>query len=201
MLGKTELLEAIASTNRGLLATNRDRQAIQSLAAKLEDYTPYPNPLDPEAPLQGIWRLLYTTSDELLGIDKIPLYKLGQIYQCVYPSESRIYNIAETIGLPQLNGLVSVGAKFEAVSNKRVDVAFERGVFGLQSLLGYQNPKSFIQKLQTQDKFPFWQGIDFRINSDRQSGWLEVTYLDDDLRIGRGNQGSLFVLRKVREGS
>ncbi|MEL6764608.1 MAG: PAP/fibrillin family protein, partial [Cyanobacteria bacterium J06607_6] len=49
-----------------------------------------------------------------------------------------------------------------------------------------------------QNKLPLWQGIDFRINRDRQSGWLEVTYLDDDLRISRGNQGSLFVLKKVR---
>ena len=26
---------------------------------------------------------------------------------------------------------------------------------------------------------------------------FEVTYLDKDLRIGRGNQGNLFVLQKV----
>lgn len=198
MLGKTELLEAVASTNRGILASLQDQQAIQSLAAKLEDRNPYPEPLSAKQQLEGIWRLLYTTSDELLGIDRFPFYRLGQIYQCVYLDEARIYNIAEVIGLPPLNGLVTVGARFEAVSTKRVNVAFERGVFGLQNLLGYENPASFIQKLQSQGKFPFWQGIDFQINSDRQSGWLEVTYLDDDLRIGRGNQGSLFVLRKVK---
>lgn len=198
MLGKTELLEAIASTNRGILASPPDQQAIQILATKLEDRNPCAEPLAAKAQLEGIWRLLYTTSDELLGIDRFPFYKLGQIYQCVYLDEARIYNIAEVVGLPPLNGLVSVGARFEAVSTKRVNVAFERGVFGLQSFLGYENPRSFIQKLQSQDKFPFWQGIDFRINSDRQSGWLEVTYLDDDMRIGRGNQGSLFVLRKVK---
>ncbi|NEQ42580.1 MAG: fibrillin [Leptolyngbya sp. SIOISBB] len=197
MLGKTELLEAVASTNRGLLASSDDRQAIQSLAATLEDRNPYPEPLAATAQLNGIWRLLYTTSDELLGINRFPLYQLGQIYQCIY-DEARIYNIAEVVGLPQLSGLVSVGASFEAVSTKRVNVAFERGVFGLQTLLGYENPQQFIQKLQDQSKFPWWQGIDFRINRDRQSGWLEVTYLDDDLRIGRGNQGSLFVLRKVK---
>lgn len=198
MLGKTELLEAIASTNRGLLASLGDRQEIQRLIAVLEDRNPHPEPLMAREPLNGIWRLLYTTSDELLNIDKFPLYRLGQIYQCVYLDEARIYNIAEVVGLSPLNGLVSVGATFEAVSTKRVNVAFERGVFGLQTLLGYETPKRFIQKLQDQNKFPFWQGIDFRINSDRQSGWLEVTYLDDDMRIGRGNQGSLFVLRKVK---
>lgn len=198
MLGKTELLEAVAATNRGILASLDDQKAIQSLAAKLEDQNPHPEPLAAKEQLNGIWRLLYTSSDELLGIDRFPLYKLGQIYQCIYIDDARIYNIAEVIGLPQLSGLVSVGASFEAVSKKRVNVAFERGVFGLQTLLGYESPPQFIQKLQTQDKFPWWQGIDFRINRDRQSGWLEVTYLDDDMRIGRGNQGSLFVLRKVK---
>jgi hypothetical protein len=200
MLGKTELLEAIAATNRGILADEADRLAIQSLATRLEGFNPTPQPLAAQDKLTGIWRLLYTTSQELLGIDRLPLYKLGQIYQCVYLDEARIYNIAEVLGLPYLNGLVAVAARFEAVSEKRVNVGFERGVFGLQTALGYQGPQAFIQKLQTQDKFPLWQGLDFQINRDRQSGWLEVTYLDDDLRIGRGNQGSLFVLRKVLPG-
>lgn len=197
MLGKTDLLAAIASTNRGILASNTDRQAIQSLAARLEDRTPYSEPLAAKEQLNGVWRLLYTTSQELLGIDNVPFYRLGQIYQCIYLNESRIYNLAEVLGLPQLGGLVAVSARFEAVSQKRVNVAFERGVFGFQRLLGYEGPQAFIQKLQTAEKLALWQGIDFRINSDRQSGWLEVTYLDDDMRIGRGNQGSLFILKKV----
>lgn len=197
MLGKTELLEAISSTNRGLLASEADQQTIQMLVARLEEQTPTSDPLSEREQLEGIWRLLYTTSRELLGIDRFPLYKLGQIYQCIYLSERRIYNIAEILGLPYLEGLVSVSAQFEAVSQNRVSVGFERGVFGLQRALGYETPVSFIEKLQAEDSLPFWQGIDFRINRDRQSGWLEVTYLDKDLRIGRGNQGNIFVLCKV----
>ncbi|NER85333.1 MAG: fibrillin [Leptolyngbya sp. SIO1D8] len=197
MLGKTELLEAIASTNRGILTSQADQQAIQALVTRLEDCTPTPDPLQAKNRLEGAWRLLYTTSRELLGIDNIPLYRLGQIYQCIYLAERRIYNIAEVFGLPWLEGLVSVSARFEAVSEKRVDVRFERGVFGLQRVMGYETPQSFIQKLQTEEKLPIWQGFDFRINRDRQAGWLDITYLDDDLRIGRGNQGSIFVLRKV----
>ncbi|MGF1523569.1 MAG: PAP/fibrillin family protein [Leptolyngbyaceae cyanobacterium] len=197
MLEKTELLQAIAATNRGLLASESDQQAIQTLAARLEARTHNSQPLEAKDQLEGIWQLLYTTSRELLGFDRIPLYRLGQIYQCVYLAEQRIYNIAEIIGLPYLDGLVSVAARFEAVSQKRVNVGFERGVLGFQRLLGYKSPSAFLQMLQAQDKLPLWQGIDFRIDRDRQSGWLEVTYLDDDLRIGRGNQGSLFVLCKV----
>jgi hypothetical protein len=50
--------------------------------------------------------------------------------------------------------------------------------------------------LETVPHLSLVQGVDFSINADRQSGWLEVTYLDDDLRISRGNQGNLFILGK-----
>ncbi|MGB3138187.1 MAG: PAP/fibrillin family protein, partial [Nodosilinea sp.] len=70
-------------------------------------------------------------------------------------------------------------------------------VIGLRQPLGYTSVAQFIETMQTTQKFSLLQGIDFNINPERQSGWLEVTYLDDDLRIGRGNQGSLFVLKKV----
>jgi hypothetical protein len=39
--------------------------------------------------------------------------------------------------------------------------------------------------------------IDINLNSREQQGWLDITYLDNDLRIGRGNEGSVFVLTKV----
>jgi len=38
--------------------------------------------------------------------------------------------------------------------------------------------------------------VDFPITSTNQKGWLETTYLDENLRIGRGNEGSLFILAK-----
>lgn len=195
MLGKAELLEAIAPKNRGLLADELDRKAIQSAIARLEDRNPTPQPLAATELLEGNWRLLYTTSQELLGIDRFPLVQLGEIYQCIRTADRRIYNLAEVNG-PLLAGLVAVAAGFEAVSDRRVTVRFERGVVGLQGLLGYQNPSQFITKLQDQSKLPLFQGLDFSINSNRQQGWLEVTYLDEDLRIGRGNEGNVFVLRK-----
>jgi hypothetical protein len=197
MLAKTDLLEALAPVKRGLSATDTDRLAIQAAATRLEDRNPTPAPLEAKTLLEGDWRLLYTTSQELLNIDRVPLASLGQIYQCIRLSENRIYNLAEVKGPPLLAGLVTVAANLEPVSDRRVNVRFKRGIFGLQSLLGYQNPSQFIQMLQTSDKLSLLKGIDFSINADRQSGWLEITYLDQDLRIGRGNQGNLFVLQKV----
>jgi len=196
MLGKTALLEAIAGKNRGILTNEIERQAILSAVAQLEDRNPTPHPVEALDRLNGNWRLLYTTSQELLQIDRLPFLKLGQIYQYIQANTAKIYNIAEVSGLPYLEGLVSVAARFEPLSDRRVKVNFERGILGLQRLIDYRSPNDFIQQLETGKKFA---AIDFNITNREQKGWLDITYLDDDMRIGRGNEGNVFVLTKVRE--
>ncbi|MEO0771014.1 MAG: PAP/fibrillin family protein [Cyanobacteria bacterium J06649_4] len=211
MLSKNDLRNAIAPTNRGISATAADRQAIASIIARVEDANPMPEPLSALDLLAGDWRLLYTTSQELLGIDRFPIAKLGNIYQCIRPEQTRIYNIAEVNTLPLCEGLVSVIASFTPapsekasatntaensseeqstavaeLSTRKVNVQFNRAVFGLQRILGYQSPAQYIDKLAKIEKFNPLQGIDFAINTEREPGWLEVTYLDKDLRIGRG---------------
>lgn len=193
MIGKAELMDAIAGRNRGLLATEQDKQAILIAIAQLEDRNPTPRPVEAYDLLDGNWRLLYTTSKSLLNIDALPLLKLGQIYQCIRAKTASVYNIAEVYGLPYLEGLVSVAARFEPLSQHRIQVKFERSIFGLQRLIGYQSPADFIQQIETGKKFA---AIDISLNRDQQ-GWLDITYLDDNLRIGRGNEGSVYVLTKV----
>jgi len=195
MVQKTDLLDAIAPTNRGLLTSPDQKQDILTKVARLEARNPTSNPLGAVDLLDGNWQLLYTTSSELLGIDRFPLCSLGNIYQCVRVEQLRIYNLAEVKSV--LGGLVSVTATFEPVSEKRVNVRFDRAIFGLQSTLDYQNPSQFIEAKQQTNKFNLLKGIDVTISSNRDPGWLEITYLDNSMRIGRGNQGSVFVLRKV----
>jgi PAP_fibrillin len=194
MMGKAALIDAIALTNRGLLATPAQKQAILAAIANLEDFNPTPRPVEAGNLLDGNWRLLYTTSKALLNLDRLPLCKLGQIYQCIRVETTSVYNIAEIYGLPYLEGLVSIAAKFEPVSGRRVQVKFERSIIGLQRLIEYNSPVTFIQQIEAGRKFP---AIDVAVNSDNQQGWLDITYIDNDLRIGRGNEGSVFVLTKT----
>jgi hypothetical protein len=51
----------------------------------------------------------------------------------------------------------------------------------------------FVKILESGVKLP---AVDFAITSTNQKGWLETTYLDANLRIGRGNEGSIFILEK-----
>ena len=193
MSKKAELLEAIAGKNRGLLANEIDNVKVLSAIQQLEDTNPTKNPLEAKDLLNGDWRLLYTTSKGLLGLDRFPLFKLGQIYQCIRVPQAKVYNIAEIIGLPMLEGLVSVAASFEPVSERRVNVMFERSIVGLQRLLSYNTPAKLIQQIESGKKF---LPLDFKIDRGDQKGWLDITYLDEDIRIGRGNEGSVFVLTK-----
>ncbi|HEY9725772.1 MAG TPA: PAP/fibrillin family protein [Chroococcales cyanobacterium] len=195
MVSKAELLEAIAGKNRGLLATETDKVAILAAIARLEDRNPTPQPLEATELLDGNWRLLYTSSQELLNLGRLPLSQLGQIYQCIRTSTTKVYNIAEISGVPYLESLVSVAARFEPVNERRVNVRFERFIIGLQRWLGYRTPSEYIQQIESGKKF--FPALDFGIESREQRGWLDITYLDNDLRIGRGNEGSVFVLTKA----
>ncbi|MBW4682787.1 MAG: PAP/fibrillin family protein [Microcoleus vaginatus WJT46-NPBG5] len=195
MIGKSDLLEVIAGKNRGLLATETDKLAILAAVAQLEDRNPTPRPVEAAEMLDGNWRLLYTTSRGLLGIDQFPLLKLGQIYQCIRAKDAKVYNIAEVYGVPYLEGIVSVAATFEPVSERRVQVKFNRSIIGIQRLINYQSPGDLIEQIEAGKKFI---AIDFPIESREQQGWLDITYLDEDLRVGRGNEGSVFVLTKGR---
>jgi hypothetical protein len=99
------------------------------------------------------------------------------------------------VGVPFAEGIVSVAASFEAVSERRVNVKFERYILGLQRFLGYNSPKQFIEAVESGKKF---LPLDFSIENREQKGWLDITYLDEDLRIGRGNEGSVFILAKEK---
>ncbi len=195
---KAQLLAEIASKDRGILATPTEKQAILATVTALESRNPHPRPLTTAIDLlAGDWRLLYTSSQSLLGIDKFPLVKLGTIYQCLRPTTSAVYNIAEVSSIiPGLNGIVSIVAKFTPTSESRVNVEFNRSVIGLQKLIDYSTPDRLITAIESGQKFI---AIDLPINrkDTRAPAWLDITYLDESLRISRGNEGSIFVLAKA----
>jgi PAP_fibrillin len=193
---KARLLAALAGKNRGISATETDRQTILAAIAELETCNPHPQPLKTAVDLlAGDWRLLYTSSQSLLGIDRLPLLELANIYQCIRPLSSSIYNIAEVSSLlPGTSGLVAIVADFTPITDARVNVRFKRSLIGFQGLFNYSDPERLIAAIENGQKFP---AIDLKIDRPNKTpAWLDITYLDHTLRIGRGNEGNVFVLAK-----
>ncbi|NEO26048.1 MAG: fibrillin, partial [Kamptonema sp. SIO4C4] len=112
MSKKSILLSAIAGKNRGTLANELDKINILEAITHLEDVNPTDKPTQELELLDGNWRLLYTTSRELLGLNRFPVVQMGQIYQCIRTDSTKVYNIAEITGVPFLEGLVCVAAHF-----------------------------------------------------------------------------------------
>ncbi len=190
MTTTADLLNILSTKNRGLNATRAEQAAILAAVNDVEGCNPTSRPLQ-SAALGGDWRLIYTTSTSLLNLGRLPLAKLGEIYQCIRLDTGSIFNIAEIQSFPYLSSLVSVVAKFQPINERRVRVDFVRSIAGFQNLLGYQSPAAFIDKISSQQRLI---AIDFPINSNNSDSWLDITYLDENLRISRGNQGSIFVL-------
>ena len=81
---------------------------LHQLITDLETHSPTPSPLDSPL-LIGDWQLIYTTSRGILGLDRIPLTDLGEVYQAI--RGDRVYNVAETKSLLGLEGVVAVAAR------------------------------------------------------------------------------------------
>ncbi|WIA20685.1 hypothetical protein OEZ85_005057 [Tetradesmus obliquus] len=158
---KEELLELIEPLKRGLAATAEDQEAVEEVVQQLERLNPTPKPL--ESPyLNGQWRLVYTTSDSILGRSKPAFLRpSGPIYQLLDGPNLRAAN-KETA--PLYN---QVYAELRPMSVNKVAVQFK--TFRIFGLIPISAPAS-------------------------AKGELAMTYLDDEMRISRGDKGNLFVL-------
>ena len=194
MTAKAQLLATLAGTNRGLLASASVQQAVLAAIAHLETQNPIPKPMAHLEQLDGNWRLLYTTSQQLLGFERLPLVRVGQIYQCIQATSLTLCNLIELDIAPALEAIVAVTASLTPVSEQRVEANFKGSVIGLKRLLKHQSLEALITQLGSEEALP---ALRLRFNEQRQAGWLDTTYLDADLRIGRGNRDSVFVLTKV----
>ncbi|MEN9223738.1 MAG: PAP/fibrillin family protein [Thermostichus sp. BF3_bins_97] len=197
---KWELLRTLETTDRGRKVPPEREPEILAQIAALEARNPTPSPISAPEWLEGNWLTLFTTSADLLRLaNSLPILTTGEIYQCIRAKTGQVFNVAEVQGsgwlkawVPQ--GIFAVSARFKPASERRVQVRFERFVLGSQAVMNYEI-ESFLYLLEhAPERIP---ALKIDIRRREQTGWLDITYLDEDLRIGRGSEGSLFVLQKV----
>ena len=122
--------------------------------------------------LEGVWELRWSSSKQ----PYLQVQPWLENLQVLMPSQGRGMNLLR-LPSPLAAAGVAVEAELSLEPPKRVQVRFRRGGLVGPQLAGWKaNLMTGIQQ-----SFP---------------AWLDITALSDDLRICRGQNGTLFALRK-----
>ncbi|KAF6159143.1 hypothetical protein GIB67_032760 [Kingdonia uniflora] len=219
---KKVLIDSLYGTDRGLMASSDTRAEIIELVTQLEAKNPTPAPTEALTLLNGKWILAYTSFVGLFPLltrGTLPLVKVEEISQTIDSENFTVQNSVQFTG-PLATTSLSTNAKFEVRSPQRVQIKFEEGIIGTPQLIdSIELPEDVDFLGQKIDLTPF-KGLitslqatassvvksisnrpplKFAITNDRAQSWLLTTYLDEDLRISRGDGGSVFVL--IKDGS
>lgn len=141
----------------------------------------------------GVWRNLHTTLPPSASpIQRLVIRNVSfapAVEQLVLGEDGTPTRFINRIDLRDaLGAVLNVAARVEAVDGRRLVIRFDEAWFqgvGLPRWLGGG-------KRAWRVAYP----VPFRLLGDKAKGWLDVTYLDDEVRIARGNRGSAFVLKK-----
>ena len=109
--------------------------------------------------------------------------KLGAFEQIIEPHTRRATSVVTFNVLGGVRGRFAIDAEFDLVSDRRVSV---RSV-------GRSLEPSALQEL-------LGENIELLSEIFSPDGWLDITYVDEQLRIGRDKNGLVFVLEKVADG-
>lgn len=194
-----EKIKNIQARNDGSPVTNLKlektlEKEIEQLTKELENLNPHPQPLL-SAPnlLEGTWQLQYSTAREIRSLDSLPLgLKVGKIYQVINIEDKAFFNLAQVkYPLKLISGYVKVTASFEPAINtlglvdKRINVYFDQRYLAIEKILGIDTPKLNPFKVIKAN------------NPQGRVATLDITYIDETFRVGRGGDESLFILNKA----
>ncbi|XP_075666241.1 plastid-lipid-associated protein, chloroplastic-like [Castanea sativa] len=219
---KKALVTSFYGTSRGLRATSETRAEIIELITQLEAKNPTPAPTEALTLLNGKWILAYTSFAglfPLLSRGTLPLVTVEEISQIIDSENFTVQNIVQFTG-PLATTSISTSAKFEVRSPKRVQIKFQEGIIGTPQLTDSIVIPENVEFLGQKIDFTPFKGIinsvqdtassvaktissqpplKFSFSNSNAESWLLTTYLDEELRISRGDGGSVFVL--IKEGS
>lgn len=193
---KLKLLSAVSGLNRGLAASQEDLQRAESAAKELEAVGGVVDLTKDLDKLQGRWKLLYSSafSSRTLGgsrpgppIGRLLPITLGKVFQRIDILSKDFDNIVELqFGTPwplsPIEATASLAHKFDLIGIADIRINFVKTTVKLSGDLSQVPP---LEVPQLPDNL--------RPPSNTGSGEFEVTYLDSDTRITRGDRGELRV--------
>ena len=152
-----------------ILIEKPNSKDILSMVLKLESSSNFNLKSDIEK-LKGIWELRWSSSNAPF-LNYNPLIDNLQILD---PSKSNAINLLKPRGV---NGIIGTGivAELYPLNDTRIGVKFTRA--------GFIGPRIGFTKIKALAPI-----------KREQKGWLDITYLSKNLRICRGDKGTLFIL-------
>ncbi|XP_041992015.1 fibrillin-5, chloroplastic-like isoform X2 [Salvia splendens] len=184
---KQHLFAALQGINRGIFGVpSAKKSEIQNLVELLESQNPTPEPTLCLEKVAGAWKLIYSTIS-ILGSKRTKLglrdfINLGDFIQTINVDQGKAVNVIEfsARGLTLLSGQLTIDASFKIVSNSRVEISYQKSVITPDQLMNV-----------------FRKNYDLLLQIFNPDGWLEITYVDDALRIGRDDKGNIFILERI----
>ena len=157
-----------------LIISRANAKKIEILAKELEMTSNFSLSKDIDK-LKGIWELRWSSS-------KAPFLNYSPIVdnlQILDPFNLNGLNLLKPKGIKSIIG-TGIVAKLIPKNEKKIGVRFTHaGIIG---------PNIGITKIKAFTKI-----------RKEQKGWLEISFLNKDLRICRGDKGTLFVLKKIND--
>jgi len=217
---KNELLEAVSYTSKGKTASPEQQERVLKLVRRLEtDFPPSPelllNPKEAQV-LDGTWYLQYTSPSTVGDVEESSdAWKPVAANEGDSNIETRQFEARGTVSAAGITvdtsnrpvkqiidveesrvlndvaldwGRAQAGGKFRPSPNvpNRALVSFDTAKIDVDNI-GLSLDLGFI--------FPLLS----KLRGSKENGWLETTFVDKDLRIGRGNKGTMFVLTRDPE--
>ena len=157
-----------------LLLSSPYKKKIKYMAEELEKESRFTISSDIEK-LKGVWELRWSSS-------KAPFLNYSPLVdnlQILDPLNLNGLNLLKPRGINSIIG-TGIVAKLSSLNEKKIGVSFTHaGIIG---------PYIGIRKINALTKI-----------KKEQKGWLEITFLSKNLRICRGDKGTLFILRRIKD--
>ena len=157
-----------------LILSSPKTRKIKNMAEELEKESKFTLSNDVEK-LKGIWELRWSSS-------KAPFLNYSPLVdnlQILDPLNLNGLNLLKPKGINSIIG-TGIVAKLSSLNEKKIGVSFTHaGIIG---------PYLGVRKINALAKI-----------KKEQKGWLEITFLSKDLRICRGDKGTLFILRRIKD--
>ncbi|KAK6922865.1 Plastid lipid-associated protein/fibrillin conserved domain [Dillenia turbinata] len=186
---KADLYAATQGINRGIFGVpSAKKSEIESLVKQLESKNPTPDPTLNLDKVSGCWRLVYSTLTILgskrtkLGLRE--LITLGDFLQNIDIAEGKAVNTIKfgMGGLSMVSGELTIQASYKIATATRVDIKYDSSTITPEQLMNV-----------------FRKNYDLLLNIFNPDGWLDITYVDESMRIGRDDKGNIFILERTEE--